>query len=351
MSTFCAFDDRSTLVGLKLLVLSLEKYCRDFVLYLGYVEKNEELHRWLKRHGPHVVPVRMAPFAHICLKHIKPLLFLELFQRGVEDAVWLDTDIMVLRDLEPAFRRFGDKTVVVTQDINPFQPQKNLRAHYRMSPVRELSGCVNSCVARFTRHHRPLLEKWLEFMRDPVFLKQWNLPPHQRLWGFGLDQTVLQLLLCCQGQGWTPPEEVALLRDGPEIIQEWGVRTYRLRDRLGNTLGLNRPLAIHLIGYEKPWTIHSRVSSHRWACVYSTLARPYRNETEEDMSWIEPATLGTRLAGWLSFGQPHLVGVWHTLAAKIWHLLRPKKLKFNDLDQPRIAAKSEVERADFSPSP
>ena len=228
MRAFCAFEDRSALVGLKLLILSLERHCRDLVLYLGYTEENRELARWLQRHGPHVVPVRMAPFAQVCLKHVKPLLFLELFRRGVEDVVWIDTDIIVLRDLVSRLSAGLMKKRWSLRRTSTRSCRKKIsRAHYRMSPVRDLSGSVNSCVARFTRHHVPLLEKWLEFMNDPVFLEQWNLPPHLRVWGFGLDQTVLQVLLCCRGQGWTPPEEVTLLKDGPDIIQEWGVAHLR----------------------------------------------------------------------------------------------------------------------------
>ena len=319
MLSLCAFDDRPSLIGAKLLILSLERHCRDFTLYLGYTDENPVFADWLSRHGPHVVPVKMPPVADLCLKHVKPLLFLELFGRGLDDLVWLDTDILVLRDLEPAFSKLGFDTVGVAEDINPFTPQTNLRAHYQMTPVRDLPGNVNSCVVRFTRTHIPLLEKWLELMRDPFFLEQWNRPIIERARGFGLDQTILQVLLCCRAENWTPPSSIIFWKSGPDVIQEWGVRTYPPGDRLKTALGWNKPMAIHLIGYEKPWTTFSRVHRHRWASVFCALARSYQDDTEEDLSWAHPASLGSKIGQWASFGHPHLVGFWHGLAAKFWN--------------------------------
>ena len=324
MLSICAFDDRASLIGAKLLILSLEKHCRDFTLYLGFTDENPAFNDWLSRHGPHVIMVEMPRVADVCLKHIKPLLFLELFRRGVDDVTWLDTDVLVLRDIEPEIRRLGSDCVAVTEDINSFVPQTNLRAHYHMSPVRDLPGCVNSCMVRFTSAHVPLLEKWLDFMRDPVFLEQWNKPLGERLWGFGLDQTVLQVLLCCRGENWTPPSSVAFWKSGPDVIQEWGVRTYKPWDRIKATLGWNRPFALHLIGYEKPWTAFSRIHRHRWASVFCTMAQPYAAETEEDLSWAFPTSLGAKMAQWFSLGQPHLVGFWHGLAARVWRFFRAR---------------------------
>ena len=323
MISLCAFENRpDCLVGAKLLILSVEKQCRDFTLYWGYDGENPEFDAWLKRHGPNVVKVKIPYITPLRLKQVKPLLFLELFDRGINDATWLDTDMIILRDLEPMLKNLDEETVLVAEDYHPFRPQVNLRSYYHMSQKIQLTRAVNSCVLRLTDRHRPLVKKWLECMNDPFYLEQWAKPPEQRLSGFGLDQTVLQVLLCCGNESWTPPPSLKYLRRGPDIVQEWGVRTYRLWDRFRNGLGLSRPWMIHSIGSEKPWTKPALIYSHRWASVYAAFAKQYADQVEEDMSWADPTYLGGRIARWLSFGVPHWVGWAHCLAAKMFYFYR-----------------------------
>jgi hypothetical protein len=87
---FCAFENRkSAFISVKLLALSLEKHCRDFTLYLGFTEQEPEFFEWLARHAPHAVLIHVPPFVKgSSHKHVKALLILNLFERGITDVTW-----------------------------------------------------------------------------------------------------------------------------------------------------------------------------------------------------------------------------------------------------------------------
>jgi hypothetical protein len=330
MRCFCTFENRkSAFVAVKLLALSLERHCRDFTLFLGMTETDPDLSEWLGKNAPHVVLVQLNPFTQgSSLKHIKPLLILTLFDRGVTDVTWLDTDLLVLRDLEPLLAKLSDDTVLVAQEERSrgFEFNPTLQEHYGLKPLRPLKYHVNSCVIRVSVQHRPLMEKFLECLLDPLFVEQQSKPSAEKLPAFSFEQEVLQMLLSSGNTRWIPAFPVQFVRKGTEIIQELGVTTYKLRNRLRNGLGLRRPWMVHVPG-SKPWSQDARARRRRAASVYSAFAETYKDQIQEDMSWVNSAGLSSRIARWLSFGQPHWVGWGHCLAGIAWRLLRTGRLQ------------------------
>jgi hypothetical protein len=330
MRYYCAFENRKgAFVAVKLLALSLERHCRDFKLFLGVTELDPDFCRWAREHAPHVSLIEMAPFVQgSSLKHIKPLLILHLFERGITDVTWLDTDLLILRDLEPLLAGLDDDTILVAQEerAREFEFNAKLLDHYGLKPLRPLSCHVNSCVIRVTARHRPLMEKFLACLLDPVFVEQQSKPPGEKIADFAFEQDILQMLLSSRGAGWTPEFPVQFILKGPGIIQELGVTTYKLRNRLRNGLGLRRPWMVHVPG-TKPWCPDAGSRRRRAASVYSAFASAYRDQVQEDMSWINSAGLSSRIARWLSFGQPHWVGWGHCLAGMTLRLLRTGTLQ------------------------
>ena len=330
MRCFCAFENRkSAFIAAKLLALSLERHCRDFTLYLGVTEENAAFSAWLARHAPHVVTVRLPPFPpQSSLKHVKPLFMLHLFERGITDVTWLDTDMLVLRNLEPLLAPLRDDTLLVAQEEmgRKFEHNRTLLAHYRLEPRRPLEFHVNSCVIRATVRHKPLLEKYLACLLDPVFVAQQTKPPAEKIHDFAFEQNILEILLASGGRAWNPDFPVQFIPKGPGIIQELGVTTYKLRNRLRNGLRIRHPWLVHVPG-GKPWSPDPRARQYRAASVYSAFAETYRHQVDEDMSWANSAGWSSRIARCLSFGQPHWVGWAHCLAGLVRRWLRTGSLE------------------------
>jgi hypothetical protein len=323
MRTYCAFEDRpAALIGAKLLALSLERHCRDFTFYIGVAKELPEFAAWLKRHAPHAKLITLPPFNEVTIKQVKVLMFLHLFERGVTDVTWLDTDIMVLRDMEPLLAPLDAETVLVAQDMDyAFHYNPALMEHYHRKPQRKLDFCVTTALLRLTTRHTPLLQKLLVYLQDPFFLEQQALHYSKRIEGFGYEQKVFEMLLCTTDDDSSPSYPVHFIREGSGIVQELGVTTYGLRDRLCNGLGLTRPWIIHMPGL-KSWDAAPRVRKYRSACVFSAIAASYAGQIEEPMDWVNSAGISSRLARLLSLGQPHWVGFWHCFGGKLLRFLR-----------------------------
>ena len=347
--SYCTFENRkSAFIAVKLLVLSVERHCRNFVFYIAVTEEEPELEAWLKRHAPHAVLIRLEPFMRgKSLKHVKAVLILELFRRGLTDVTWLDTDLLVLRDLESLLETVPDDTVLVSQEDTgyPFEFNERLLSHYGLKPARELATHVNSCVIRVTTQHRALIERYLACLLDPLFVDQQSKSLAEKIHDFAFEQGILEMLLCSGSDSWQHNWPVEFIPQGPGIVQELGVTTYRLRNRLRNGLGIRKPWFVHVPGVAKPWNLDARSRSYRAASVYSAFANKYRNQVEEDMSWVNSAGISSRIARLLSFGQPHWVGWGHCFAGKAWRLLRTGTTR-RDLhtDRPRVPVNDEPKR-------
>ncbi len=326
---FCTFENRrSHQVGLKLMILSLEKHCRDFTLYIGTIEKDAAFADWLRRRAPHATLVMMPPFKDdIAVWHVKAALMLKLFEMGLPEVTWLDADLIVLRDLEELLAPLDDQTLLVAREMNyPFAYNHFVMEPYGLQPDHELEGCVNTCVTRMTIHHTPVLKKMIEYMNVPFFLEECAKPPGIRHAKFLHDQSILELLLCTRNKEWVPSSPVAFIPAGKGIIQELGVTTYSLFDRISNGLGWNRPWCVHILGV-KPWAMGAEAQSYRATAVYSAFAKEYEDEVEEPMPWLRATGWKNWQAKAFSFGQPHWVGIGHCVAGKIWQLLKALRFK------------------------
>lgn len=331
MRYYCTFENRkSAFIGLKLLALSLEEHCRDFTFFVGITGKAPQLSDWLSRHAPHAVLVHLDDFKKgSSLKHVKAVLILALFDRGITDVTWLDTDLLVLRDLEPLLAPLAPDTILVAQEDmgRDFEFNRTLLNHYRLKPLRRLEFHVNSCVIRATIQHRPLMERFLACLLDPVFVEQQSKSEAEKIPDFAFEQNIIEMLLSSSDDTWHPAFPVEFIPKGPGIIQELGVTTYKLRNRLRNGLGLRHPWMVHVPGVTKPWNTDARSRRARAACVYSAFAEAYRDRVEEDMSWANSAGLSSRIGRLLSFGQPHWVGWAHCLVGQLWRFLRTGTLE------------------------
>jgi hypothetical protein len=283
---------------------------------------------WLGRHAPHAVVIKMPPFPGPRIKQVKPAMLLHLLDRGLTDVTWLDTDLIVLRDLEPLFTSLDDETLLFTQDLDfEFSLPQPLLQHYGQKMRRPLEHSINTCLERVTSRHAPLLEACRACLSDPVFLEEQAKPKEERKEGFGYEQRIVEMLLSTNGRYNLPEYPVRFMPNESAVIHEVDVRAYGLWHRLKNGLGWHKPFLVHM-AYAKPWDHHLPwIRRFRAASVYSAFAETYRAEMEEEMPWANSSGLSSRIARLLSLGQPHWVGWAHGLASKARLLIRAGTIK------------------------
>jgi lipopolysaccharide biosynthesis glycosyltransferase len=243
---------------------------------------------------------------------------MQAIDQGFDEVIWLDSDIIVNRDMLPIFAQLKSDTLVATEDsLGDQRDDPNaLRAHlWGFSGGRVLPFVLNSSVLRITKDHYPLMERWWNLLQSDTYQdfqkRGWKQRPvHMRS-----DQDVLTALLTSKEFSEIP---LHVLRRGKHILQFNGVYGYTLAERIGNLLG-NGPIFIHSFG-GKPW-------SDRWLnparglrdyinkiyldlSPYTLAGMTFRNEMDCDTEWMEPHYLLSRILRILTIkGYPELVGL------------------------------------------
>jgi hypothetical protein len=255
----------------------------------------------------------------------KPNAILPLIRKEFDEAIWLDSDLLVTRDPAPLFKAVATDAVVLTEEP-PSQLHVDsaiLATRWGMRPGRSHLVSPNSSVLRVTRVHIPLLERWQTCLSDPYYLEAQRKPLEERPKHLLSDQDVLFALLGSEEFSSLP---LRYLRGGLDVIHCGGALGYSLRMRLA---GLFRhvPTFLHAIS-GKPWWVLSAEYANvhgRWFTFYRRLLQetsPYVREAKRfraaiamNAPWLDYHTvLGTTLR---MFGLGHfaLCGLPLTVAA------------------------------------
>lgn len=314
----CAYEDRvSDLVGLKLLVLSLAQHCPGLPIHLFCPSATPEFCQWIEKYPQ--VQLRELPNLNIKGWNVKPDILMYLLDEGHEQAIWIDSDIIVTKDFRPLLAHLTDDTLVVAQE-NCWESSKGSVERTKawgLSHGRSLVDVACSCVIRVTPAHRRLLEAWKQYLADPVYLEaqpKWPRPFH--LMG---DQDVLTALL---GSSEFADIKLHWLRRGVDIAQCFRADGYTVGERLANLFS-GLPVFVHAQG-PKPWRDKGKDGVATGVAVtylelspYCFAARPYSEQLNEDTSWINiESTLG-KVLHTLTFGNPSLQGLPLALQAQM----------------------------------
>lgn len=240
---------------------------------------------------------------------VKPWLLLQQLNEGEQEALWLDSDIVVTRPVSSLVGEFSRDSFLVAEEWGRWSvPVSQLWGLQSARPMR----VFNNCFVRATRTHRPLLERWLQMIRDPRYREAQRLPFEQRPIHLLHDGWPLIALLESREFGDTPCE---LIRRGRHIAQCAGSSGYRVHDRLLDLLrGL--PALIHGLG-RKPWE-STRASSRiqRYMLDVATDVSPYVLASQRAARglhiappWLQSRTsLGAALRA-LTAGHPGMAGL------------------------------------------
>lgn len=316
-STICLAEDREVCEPcLKLLLLSLNIHCSATAINLFYPPAKNGFLTWIKKCPQ--VRLQMDRLKNGYGWNVKPQAIMHLIDQGFNEVIWIDSDVIVNRNMLPIFSGLKSDTLVVTEHtLSEERCDSNaLRARLWGLPAgRVLPFALSSGVLRVTKDHYHLMERWWELLQSNKYQdfqkREWRQRPVHMLG----DQDVLTALLTSDEFSQIP---LHILRRGKHILQFDGVYGYTVAERMRNLLG-DGPAFIHS-GAGKPW-------SERWRLGPTNGLREYIKEVYLDLSpytlsalrfqhalgcgteWMEPHYVLSRILRALGMGYPPLVGL------------------------------------------
>jgi hypothetical protein len=320
----CLYEDRPQQVaGLKILLLSLNRYCPDWPIRLRFPGIDERFRRWLEQFEQlTLVQGRLGRTGSYDVKPSVLLDCLDALKASVgrdanESAVlWMDTDVVVNGSLE-FLADAPVETLIATQDPWDYADGSTHRCEsWGLKAARSLHGPLNSSVVRVAECHRALMERWQALLKSEFYLAEQAKVVHERNHHLLSDQDALGALLASAEFADIP---VRRLRHAREILQHHGAGAYQVRQRW-QVLRHGLPPLVHAMGTVKPWKMPDRPHPVRQTrdyyertylelSPYLHLARQYRSTIDEqDTGWMEMRTVAGRLGSILSLGHPALKG-------------------------------------------
>lgn len=309
----CLYEDRPQQVpGLKLLILSLRRYCPSWPVQLRFPAMSDKLRVWLASF-PNVTAIDQG--LNISGSYnIKPTVLLDGLSTS-DECIWLDTDVLVNGNLT-VLERIPPEVLTVTQDPWEYSLGSTHRcATWGLAAGRELDGPLNSAVVRVSRQHRELLSTWQQLVSGESYLREQQKPAKDRNRHLLSDQDALSAILASENFKHVT---VRRLLHSSEILQHHGAGAYGLRQRWQN-LQTGLPPLLHAMGTIKPWRAptHPRLArqfrdyyerTYLELSPYVHIARQYRSSLDEDTSWMDIQTVAGRLGSIAALGHPCLKG-------------------------------------------
>jgi hypothetical protein len=322
----CVTEDRLSFEpAVKLLLMSLNKYSPTVPVYLVFPPASPRFISWLAKYKQ--VSLRTQGLATGSTFNIKPQVMLSLMDKGHDEVLWIDSDIIVCRDLASALGPISRDTVVVTEESlwGRHEDRGAWRARgWGFDVGRVLPFALNACIIRATREHQPLLTRWQQLIDSPAYRSAQQLdwssrPPHMHG-----DSEVWSALLCSKEFSDLP---LKILRRGKDVIQYFGPYGYTTCERVCNLLAQS-PAFIHSLGPSKPWIAQKSSSSstsfkqyleavYLDTSPYTLTAMQYRGGLDGDLDWMEARYLLGKVLRTAGFSQGTLAGLPIAIAADI----------------------------------
>jgi hypothetical protein len=311
----CLYEDRPNQVaGLKILLLSLDRYCPDWPIRLRFPGIADSFRTWLKRFSQVSLSEERLPLSGSY--NVKPAVLLDGLATGAKSCLWLDTDVSVNGNLD-FIVSVPPGAIVVTQDPWEYPDGSTHRcATWALKAGRSLPGALNTAVVRVTLHHERLLRAWQSLLQTEQYLHEQTKPAVQRNQHMLGDQDAISALLASQEFFSIP---VRRLIHSTEILQHHGAGAYGPVQRWFNLLHGMPPL-IHAMGTVKPWKMPDRPSplhsprdyyerTYLELSPYVHAARQFRASLDEEVGWLDIHTMYGMAGTLLAFNRPALKGI------------------------------------------
>lgn len=319
----CLYEDRVYQIpGVKILLLSLARYCPEWPVRLRFPGVPASLRQWLRQY-PHVELLdEQLPVSGSF--NVKPSVLLDGLQTGAPVCLWIDTDVLINGSLE-YLEAIDSRTLVVTQDPWEYADGSTHRSHtWALAFGRPLPGPLNSAVVRITPDHKDLLTAWSSLISSDKYLAEQAKPIPLRNSHMLGDQDVLSALLASAEFAGIP---VVRLRHGVQILQHHGAGAYAPMLRWQN-LCKGMPALLHAMGTVKPWRMPPHPSPFRnprdyyertylELSPYLHFARQYESQLEENCDWMRMHTLAARVWTLTGMHHPALKGTFQAILHRL----------------------------------
>ena len=328
---FCLAEDRAdSETGLRLAILSLARHAPEARVFLYRPSPTAQFSEWVGRF-PQVTFIPDRPEGANSW-NCKPHALAPALAEGYRQAVWLDSDIILTRDVRPLFARLDDRTVACAQEPASlaYQGTEHRTRAWGLEVGKPSAMTFNSCVVRVTKEHLSLLDRWTQLMQSAEYLRSQRLPLAERPLHMMGDQDVLNALLGSREFASIP---IRLLRSGTDVIHAGGALGYSLRERLAG-IPRKKPAFLHAsagkpwlwLGGGPGWSRRDFFGWHRRllqeVSPYVAEARRYKAELGMNSSWMEQSSgVGTALRV-LGLGHFALRGLPITAVATVLNGLR-----------------------------
>ncbi len=345
----CTYDNRpKALLGMKLLVLSINRHCPGVQVLISYPAKAPGFTSWLNRF-PHA-DMRYDPDFTTHGWDVKPSLLLRLLDEGHHELIWLDSDIILTSDIRRFFTNRNDQDLVVSEAWDwDRHPGGSIRTElWGLDVGRRLTATLSSGVIRVTPSHRELLMAWREMLELPCYRKAQTIHPMAvrpiHLQG---DQDVLTALVGSKAFSHIP---LHTIRRGSEIAQCVGPAGFTATER--RRCGREHvPPLLH--GAEpKIWDVRPQTN---WCgnprayynqltfelSPYNHAARSYLDELNETPPALTHCSIPGRFCRWLTRDHPVRQGLTlarlHGLGKQIKYLTGLTRIPHHNTFQPERA--------------
>lgn len=309
--SFVLYEDRpESLVGVKLACLSLREHVPEAQIRVHLGGQARSASGWFTSRVDAVQVFTDDLPSGVSGWNVKPELLLRALGDGSDQAVWIDSDVIVCGPLGARLDRAGEH-LVATEDVWYGRSQRSgaRTLAWGMEVGRLLPATVNTALLQVSGAHARLLEDWRLLLQDATYRHAQSLPYGVRPPHLVGDQDVLTAML--ESTAWSHLP-VDLLRRGVEMAQCYGSAGFSPGERL--RVGAGRlPLAVHAMG-PKPWRTSAAGASpsrvwhraHMELTPYTALAARYAQQLPGDLDWTARATPLTRVLRSAAAGDPVL---------------------------------------------
>jgi hypothetical protein len=292
----CITENRANFEpAVKLLVMSLAKHCPGVPIYLVFPPANRNFVSWLANYQQ--ITLSTNRFELTGSFNVKPQAMLYLMQNGHDEVLWIDSDIIVGRDIVGMMADVPSNTIIVTEESlwGWHDDHDAWRARqWGFEVGRMLPFALNAGVIRATRIHEPLLREWQRLIESPKYQEaqrlNWQLRP-RHMHG---DSEVWTALLSSAEFAHIP---LRILTRGSDIVQYFGPYGFTVRERISLLFG-QPPAFIHSLGPSKPWarewrsTAVNGIKEYLEAVYldlspYTLAAMEYRTGLGDDARWLD----------------------------------------------------------------
>ncbi len=296
-----AYEDRvEQLVGMKLLLLSLQRHAPGLPIDVVVPGAPDDFVRWLDRIPDATLDADGLGRAGF---DVKPTLLLRALDEHGGTALWLDSDIIVTSDPRPLLAAHPTDHLVVTEEplVMPHQGGRVRSQGWGLPAGRSMPATTNTSVVRVGPDLVPLLQTWHEFLgRSEYRTAQEEMAWDERPIHLLGDQEVLCALLEWERYSDVP---VAYLRRGRDIAHCFHVHGYMFHQMVGNLARRHHPTFVHSHG-AKPWFDDDSQRVHLDVSPYTLLAREYADALDEPAPWMDPTSTAGRRMVRLARGNP-----------------------------------------------